>query len=163
MSNKVYVVLGHYYEQLGMMFALEKHGLLTTNEYWVVGVDIEQYERDNPEKYLKGLLRDEPEPVAVRAFRHYFAVVASAPAPSAFSNFTHAVNAYMERPPFNFPNPLTALGGVKRLRAEAAYLYDAVHVYAKALLSELREDGDPYNGTKLIRRLMGITYLSAMG
>lgn len=157
------MVLGHYYEQLGMMFALEAQGLLASGDYWVLGVDIEQYERENPSKYFRGLLRDELDTEAPRAFRRYLAVVASAPAPSVFGNFTRAVNAYMERPPFNFPNPLTALGGVKRLRAEAAYLYDSVHMYARALHKQLRAGADPYNGTEIVRRLMGSTYRSAMG
>lgn len=79
----------------------------------MVGVDIEQYDKKNPAKYLRGLLRDEADPVSQRAFRSYLGVVASSPVVK--ENFTLAVNKYMERPPFNFPNPLTNLGGVKRV------------------------------------------------
>jgi hypothetical protein len=80
-------------------------------EYWVVGVDTEQYDTANPEKYLKALLRDETNPLAQRAFRSYLGVV---PSPHVgFENFSERVNYYMERAPFCFPNPLSYLGGHK--------------------------------------------------
>lgn len=82
-------------------------------EYFVVGVDIEQYDEENPDKYLKGLLRDETHPVAQKAFHSYIGVVPSSPV--GFENFTVLVNSYMERPPFNFPNPLTYFGIGKRV------------------------------------------------
>lgn len=88
--------------------------IVLSGEYFVVGVDIEQYDEENPGKYLKGLLRDETDPVAQSAFRSYLGVVPSSPV--GFENFTTLVNTYMERPPFNFPNPLTYLGGGKRVR-----------------------------------------------
>lgn len=82
-------------------------------EYWVVGADIEQYDADSPEKYLRGLLRDEPDPRATRGFRSYFGVVPSPP--RGYDNFSLQVNAFMERPPFNYPNPVDIVGGVKRV------------------------------------------------
>lgn len=50
-----------------------------------------------------------------------------------------------------------------QIRAEAAYLYDAVHVYARALNETLRGGGDPYDGRALIASILGTTYRSAMG
>lgn len=50
-----------------------------------------------------------------------------------------------------------------QIRAEAAYLYDAVHLYAKALIIVLREGGNPRNGTAIIEQIKGQKYLSAMG
>lgn len=82
-------------------------------EYWVVGVDIEQYAVDLPERYLKGLLKEDTDPLAQRGFRSYLGVVPSPP--QGFDNFTVLVNAYMEKPPFNFPNPLGYFGGMKRV------------------------------------------------
>lgn len=82
-------------------------------EYWVVGADIEQYDADAPEKYINGLLRDEADPRAVNGFRFYFGVVPTPP--GGFYNFSLQVNAYMEQPPFNFPNPVDIVGGVKRV------------------------------------------------
>lgn len=62
---------------------------------------------------MRGLLRDEIDPIARVAYRSYIGVVPSSPV--GFENFTMLVNAYMERPPFKFPNPLTHFGGAKRV------------------------------------------------
>ncbi|VEN57859.1 unnamed protein product, partial [Callosobruchus maculatus] len=146
------------------MIAMEEKKLFDKGEYFVVGVDIEQYDSENPTKYLKGLLRDlwdDVDPVAQRAYRNYIGVVPSSPV--GFEHFTTLVNSYMEKPPFNFTNPLKYFGGEKRIRAEAAYLYDAVHVYAKALMEVLDAGGDPKNGTAIIDAMKGTHYKSAMG
>lgn len=50
-----------------------------------------------------------------------------------------------------------------QLRPEAAYLYDAVHLYAKALCDVLDGGGDPRNGSAIIESIKGRTYVSAMG
>ncbi|XP_022235241.1 guanylate cyclase 32E-like, partial [Limulus polyphemus] len=51
---QVFVVLGYYFEHLGLMISLEDRGLLENGEYFVVGVDIEQYDNEDPRRYLKG-------------------------------------------------------------------------------------------------------------
>ncbi|CAH1154232.1 unnamed protein product [Phaedon cochleariae] len=168
-DTRIFVILGHYYEHLGLMVAMEEKKLFDKGEYFVVGVDIEQYDSGNPAKYLKGLLRDDIDVVAQKAYRSYLGVVSSSPV--GFENFTRMVNFHMERPPFKFPNPLTVLGGVKRvnikkilqIRAEAAYLYDAVHLYAKALIKVLDGGGNPRNGTAIIDSMKRMHYKSAMG
>lgn len=52
---------------------------------------------------------------------------------------------------------------LKQIRAEAAYLYDAVHLYADALVYCLENNGDPRNGTEIINAIKGRRYQSAMG
>lgn len=79
----------------------------------MVGVDVEQYDADNPEKYLTGMLSTKSDPILEKAFRSFFSVVPTPP--KGFMNFSVKVNEYMEKPPFNFPNPLTQLGGVKQV------------------------------------------------
>lgn len=79
-------------------------------EYWVVGVDIEQYDEKRPDKYLRGLFQKEMDLSIVNAYRSYFSIVASAPI--NFMNFTRLVNKYRQKPPFNFTNPLAKVGGV---------------------------------------------------
>ncbi len=48
------------------------------------------------------------------------------------------------------------------LRREAAYLYDAVKVYAWSLRESLRFGEDPYNGTRIIERLRLKPYLRSV-
>lgn len=50
-----------------------------------------------------------------------------------------------------------------QIRAEAAYLYDAVHLYARALMQVLDVGGNPRNGTAIINFMKETQYESAMG
>lgn len=50
-----------------------------------------------------------------------------------------------------------------QIRVEAAYLYDAVHLYADALINCLENNRDPKNGTEIINAIKGKSYQSAMG
>lgn len=79
-------------------------------EYWVVGVDIEQYDEKRPDKYFRGLWQRKTNSSILKAYRSYFSVVASAPIYS--TNFTRMVNLYRQKPPFNFSNPLANMGGI---------------------------------------------------
>uniref|UniRef100_A0AAG5DN07 Guanylate cyclase n=1 Tax=Anopheles atroparvus TaxID=41427 RepID=A0AAG5DN07_ANOAO len=160
-DTRIYLVLGYHYEHIGLLVSLRRRGLLERGDYFVVGIDIEQYDAALPTKYMHGLLQTTPDPDAVEAFRHYLAVVPSAPV--RFDEFAVKVNKYLELPPFNHRNALIFFGGVKQIRAEAAYLYDAVHLYANALLQVLLAGGSPKNGTAIIDAIKGQAYTSAMG
>ncbi|XP_043071229.1 guanylate cyclase 32E isoform X2 [Drosophila grimshawi] len=160
-NTRIYLVLGHYYEHVGLMVSLQQRGLLSQGEYFVVGIDIEQYDPAKPEKYLRGMLMEKVEPLAAQAFQSYLGIVPTAPI--SFATFANEVNKYMERPPFNFPNPLGLFGGAKQISAEAAYLYDAVHLYANSLLTVLDSGGRPKNGSLIVSAIKGSRYLSAMG
>uniref|UniRef100_A0A182M4U0 Receptor ligand binding region domain-containing protein n=1 Tax=Anopheles culicifacies TaxID=139723 RepID=A0A182M4U0_9DIPT len=78
-DTRIYLVLGYHYEHIGLLVSLRRRGLLDRGDYFVVGVDIEQYDAALPTKYMHGLLQTTPDPDAVEAFRHYLAIVPSAP------------------------------------------------------------------------------------
>nr|XP_037286310.1 guanylate cyclase 32E-like [Rhipicephalus microplus] len=158
---RVFIVLGQYFEHIGLMASLEARGLLQGGEYFVVGVDVQQYDVESPTRYLTGLFREEPDPSVVRAFRSYLGIVGS-PA-SGFEAFSVAVNEYMQRPPFNIVNAADPIGGMKKIPSEAAYLYDAVMVYAKAVNACVEHGGDFRNGKHLLEHMRGRSYQSAMG
>ncbi|XP_070160139.1 guanylate cyclase 32E [Polyergus mexicanus] len=160
-KTRIYVILGEYFEHIGLLMALDEMNLLTKGEYWVVGVDIEQYDEKRPDKYLRGLWQKEMDLSIVNAYRSYFSIVASAPI--NFMNFTRLVNKYRQKPPFNFTNPLAKVGGIVQIVPETAYLYDAVHLYERSLLRALDENRDPRNGREMVSALHGVHYRSAMG
>lgn len=108
-----------------LSFETLENRIFLLGKYFVLGVDIEQYDSENPSKYLRGLLRDETDPVAQKAFRNYLGVVPSSPV--GFENFTILVNSYMEKPPFNFPNPLIFVGGSKRVRKITNFIVYFIH------------------------------------
>ncbi|XP_043474610.1 guanylate cyclase 32E isoform X1 [Leptopilina heterotoma] len=160
-ETRIYIILGNYYEHMGLLMALDERKLLEKGEYWVVGVDIEQYDQHEPDKYLRGLWQKQTDLKMLKAFRNYFSIVASPPV--SFDNFTTLINEYRRKPPFNFSNPVDNLGGVVQIVPETAYLYDAVHLYGKTLLQALDENRDPLNGREMISTLHGVHYESAMG
>lgn len=76
------------------MMALKNKGLLDKGEYFVIGVDIEQYDPSEPEKYFHGLLLesvDENSKAAFQeAFRSYLAIFPSSPI--GFNEFAKEVS-----------------------------------------------------------------------
>ncbi|XP_070503442.1 speract receptor [Chironomus tepperi] len=160
-DTRIYLILGQFHEHIGLMLSLYNRGLLNNGEYFVIGMDIEQYDTSDPEKYLKGILHSEQEPWVGEAYLSYFAVF---PSPTiGFDKFSVKVNKFLELPPFEHPNPLKPFNKAKQIRAEAAYLYDAVHLYADALVNCLESNRDPKNGTDIINAIKGRSYQSAMG
>lgn len=59
--------------------ALYDKGLLGNGDYFVVGVDIEQYDPSKPDKYLRGLLLEKNDARAVVAFQSYLGIYPTAP------------------------------------------------------------------------------------
>lgn len=94
--------------------------MLTGGKYFVVGVELEQYDEKDPGRYMRGLLRDDIDPTVVRAFASYFGIVPTAPV--NMHGFSVKVNEYMEKPPFNFSNPLFQLGISKVVSVSGVYL-----------------------------------------
>lgn len=60
------------------MLSLERKGLLDNGDYFVIGVDLEQYAASEPEKYLRGVLNNDTEQAAIRAYQSYLAIIPSA-------------------------------------------------------------------------------------
>lgn len=60
------------------MLSLERRGLLDNGDYFVVGVDLEQYSTTEPDKYLRGVLNNVTEEAAIKAYQSYLGIVPSA-------------------------------------------------------------------------------------
>lgn len=103
------MILGHHFEHIGLLASLKRKGLLETGDYFVVGVDLEQYDPKSPEKYLKGLLQSKQNPRVVDAFRSYVAIVPSAPV--GFDEFAVEVRVFDSF--FNRTNPLNLSTTIK--------------------------------------------------
>ena len=110
-DTRIYLILGHYYEHLGLLNSMQKKGLLENGskfifnkvfyylkfsrlqgEYFVVGIDIEQYDTSQPHKYLQGLFQNQQDPEIVNAYQSYLGVV---PSPAiGFDDFAIQVRFY---------------------------------------------------------------------
>eukprot|EP00057_Strongylocentrotus_purpuratus_P017815 XP_011672289.1 PREDICTED: speract receptor isoform X1 [Strongylocentrotus purpuratus] len=81
-----------------------------------------------------------------------------------FNGFKIEAKAYLSEPPFNFDSGLLEeLGYPIEITEDAAYLYDAVMLYAKALNQTLSEGGSITNGTDIISNILDKTYQSITG
>ncbi|XP_059054406.1 guanylate cyclase 32E [Achroia grisella] len=160
-DTRIYVCVGYYHDHIGLMLALDAMQLLDSGEYAAIGVDVEKYESEEAVRYLAGPLRKTPSLRAIRAFRSYLAVAPS-PSPS-YPAFAIEVNKRLQMPPFNFTNPLLVFGAGKVIPVEAAWLHDAVWVYARALASVLSKGEDPRDGRAIAAHMRNTTYHSVMG
>lgn len=87
-------------------------------EYFVVGVDIEQYDSNAPDKYLRGLLQVKTDKETVLAYQSYLAIVPSAPV--SFGEFARLVGIVFLR------------GFFRRFWASIFYQTFHRHIYYKA-------------------------------
>ncbi|XP_014668348.1 PREDICTED: guanylate cyclase 32E-like isoform X2 [Priapulus caudatus] len=164
MDARIYVVIGKQTEYIGLMTYMEERQLLN-GDYFVVGVHFDQYNPEDPEEYIKGVLQTHVDTRSRRAFQSYIGIISSAPVYPAFQHFSAKVDSYLESPPFSHPNPFKTKGldVPRKINQGAAHLYDAVYLYARAVHQAEANHDDPLNGHVLINYMKEQTYLSAMG
>jgi len=95
------VILGSHDEHLCLLSAMEERQLLTSGEYFVVGVNLDAYNQEDPTQYMKCLLREEVDPYIMDAFTGYLGVVPSSS--DSFNDFSMKVKEYLSKPPFDSP------------------------------------------------------------
>ncbi|XP_014668744.1 PREDICTED: guanylate cyclase 32E-like [Priapulus caudatus] len=165
-ETRIYLVIGDTHEYIGLLTYMEERGLFDNGDYFVVGLHVDEiYKHKEAENYIKGVLEPFVQEATVRAYRSYIGIIGAPPVNPAYNKFTAAVNQYLEAPPFNFVNPLK-LFGLKRqkiIRPEAAYLYDAVYLYARAVHAAKMRGEDPRDGRNLLKHIAGTSYQSVTG
>ncbi|XP_064595045.1 guanylate cyclase 32E-like [Liolophura sinensis] len=158
-KTRIYVMLGHNDDLVGLMTHLYDRKLLQTGEYFVVAAYKGIYQVHDPLVYIEGINVDSSKPETLEAFLSYIGVI-STTCPEEYTEFARTVNKYLEAPPFNFANEM---GRLKIILPEAAYLYDAVWLYARAADELIREGVDVRDGRAIFSKLQGATYKSAIG
>lgn len=89
------------------MLSLKHRGLLDKGEYFVVGIDIEQYDASAPDKYLRGLLQDKTDAECHVAFKSYLGIV---PSPTInFDEFSKQVSSWSFEPTSKYINTQSVL------------------------------------------------------
>ncbi|XP_013413758.1 guanylate cyclase 32E [Lingula anatina] len=165
-DTRIFVILGDPFEYHIFMNLLQEQGILDSGEYFVVGVYIDDFQINDSQKFLKDIYNDKNKPVdeqTRKAFRSFLGVIQSPPVYPDYNNFTTLVNEYAEKPPFNFVNIFKNRGVTLIIPSEAAYLYDAVGLYARAAHQALLKGQDISDGGVIFEYIKGATYKSAMG
>ncbi|XP_041362492.1 guanylate cyclase 32E-like [Gigantopelta aegis] len=166
-QTRVYVYLGHYEALIEFVRALSELGLTDTGKYVVVAVD-DREEISNQDRYFAKLseLRNDVKSQHLEAFRNVLVLVPESKNPhwDAFKIETQLRN---EEPPINAPKCrhefCTKERNLKIPGRKAAYLHDAVMVYARAARDVYDEGSDVYNATLVISKIRGSTYHSIQG
>ncbi|XP_076075351.1 receptor-type guanylate cyclase Gyc76C-like [Mytilus galloprovincialis] len=159
-DTRVYVLLGDINAVVDLMTNLYDRGLLDTGEYIVIYVDLDTFDSTVPLKYFKRTADNPHQPRNGDAARSLLVVTLSPPSNPQYDKFRKAVNDYNEQPPFEFPNPFMK---PKKITVYAAYLYDAVMLWAKAADNMTRSGGSIKDGRAIIKTMLGISYQSIQG
>ncbi|XP_047021545.1 receptor-type guanylate cyclase Gyc76C-like [Helicoverpa zea] len=170
--TRIYVFLGSPGGLIDMMTAMESLKLFSKGEYMVIFVDMMTY---SPKDALKYLIKTEdrvlklgcPNKVEFKKRAQSLLVVVSSEPSSSYEEFTNKVRKYNTIAPFNFKEyPIIGSKFSKFVSIYAAYLYDSVKLYAKALneiikeetrtepLTEVKLRSIATNGTRIVAKMI---------
>ncbi|XP_070580962.1 guanylate cyclase 32E-like [Ptychodera flava] len=159
-DTRIYLFLGEYFVRVEFMRVMQAKGLLTNGEYIVIAIEPKQYDESQAAGYLQDPYEIGYSPEVISAYQSLLVLVATPPLSDTYRNFTRTVDEYAERPPFNYENPR---GSIRIIPIEAAYLYDAVKLFAVSLTEVLEENGSAYNGSAIIEKIKNRSYESVTG
>ncbi|XP_043577860.1 receptor-type guanylate cyclase Gyc76C-like isoform X2 [Bombus pyrosoma] len=173
--TRIYIFLGTAMSLIDMMNSMQNQRLLDNGEYMVIHVDMMTYSPREAQKYLWkpehfDNLRNCLEPKDFLKRARSLMVVVSTPPTQNYEEFTKKVREYSSKEPFNFVIPELLRKYEKYVSIHAAYLYDSVKLYARALDQLLRDQPEhtleeiASNGTQIIETIIrNHTYQSVSG
>ncbi|XP_029172413.1 receptor-type guanylate cyclase Gyc76C-like [Nylanderia fulva] len=173
--TRIYIFLGTPMSLIDMMNSMQSQRLLDDGQYMVIHVDMMMYSQREAQKYLwkpehfdtlKNCL--EPKDFLKRA--RSLMVVVSTPPTKNYEEFTKKVGQYNSKAPFNFIVPHLLRKYEKYVSIHAAYLYDSLKLYARALDQLIRDHPNQSveelakNGTLIVETIIkNRTYQSVSG
>ncbi|XP_059483407.1 receptor-type guanylate cyclase Gyc76C-like isoform X2 [Neocloeon triangulifer] len=141
-KTRIYVFMGTSPSLIDLMTGMQALQLFDNGEYMVIYIDMETYSVRDAVKYLwksdylsrlQSCFFHNQNNIEFEKRAKSLLVVAMTPPDNQFTNFTDAVRVYNAKEPFNFSMP-TIFGNFKtHIPIFAAYLYDAVMLYANSL------------------------------
>ncbi|KAJ9587022.1 hypothetical protein L9F63_019387, partial [Diploptera punctata] len=178
--TRIYVFLGDKLLLIEMMNTMHALQMFDEGEYMVITVDMQTYSVNEASKYLwipktlekNGSTCQDTEKEFLKRGRSLLVVVSSPPNETLYREFTNRVAEYNKKDPFRFGLPSILGGFHKHVSIYAAYLYDAVMLYATALDKILQKYDNPTeddirsvveNGSHIIKQLKNYTFSSITG
>ncbi|XP_035707425.1 guanylate cyclase 32E isoform X2 [Folsomia candida] len=161
--TRVYVFIGEHVALVHLVRAMAAKGLFDLGEYVVISVDdnsnlTKSFEVD----YLDSFLVNGTVDMMQAAYRSVLKLVPSHPQTKDFAEIGRVVTNYSAAFPFCIPfHPFISPDA--QVPVEAAYLYDAVMIYAKALRDVLDKGQDPRNGSAIFENIKNRPYRSIQG
>ncbi|XP_032674981.1 receptor-type guanylate cyclase Gyc76C-like [Odontomachus brunneus] len=174
-KTRIYIFLGTAMSLIDMMNSMQNQKLLDNGEYMVIHVDMMTYSPREAQKYLWkpehfSILKNCLEPKNFLQKARSLMVVVSSPPTQVYEDFTKKVRDYNSKKPFNFTTPELLKKFEKYVSIHAAYLYDSVKLYARALHQLLEDQPNQTlmevasNGSRIIETIIkNHTYQSVSG
>lgn len=174
--TRIYIFLGTALSLWDFMTSMQSQRLLDNGEYMVIFVDM-TYSQKEAQRYLwrpddLNTLKNCLEPKDFLKKARSLLVVVSTPPAQNYEEFIKKVREYNIKEPFNFVTPELFITEKfqKHVPIHAAYLYDSVKLYARALDQLLRNNPESTleeivsNGTQIIETIIkNHTYQSVSG
>lgn len=158
-DTRVYVLLADDDVLIDFVREMYNRSLLNRGEYVIILVE-EQYLYDARNRYQ--FLRKVHEAslfskVDPTPFQNVLIIT---PYSEKYEDFNQKVRNYSAKPPFRIPNhPIILV----KVPYHAAFLYDAVMIYARAATEELEANGSIRNGTNVFQHIKNTRYTSVLG
>ncbi|KAF5270552.1 hypothetical protein FQR65_LT05450 [Abscondita terminalis] len=166
--TRVYVFVGEHIALIDFIKCLQRRKLLDSGDYVVISVDDEIYD---PNRKIKIIQREYLDPFIsetwgnssdVMGFRSVLKLTPSHPRNPNYKVICESIKAMSAKPPFCVPYHHKIFDSIS-VPIQAAYLYDAVMIYARALTEVFENNEDPRNGTAILRRILNRSYHSVQG
>ncbi|XP_047529758.1 guanylate cyclase 32E-like [Vanessa atalanta] len=160
-KTRVYVFLGEHIALVDFVNVLQRRGLLVAGEYAVVAVDDEIYDpNDAAITHADHLIQNSSSDVL--AFRAVLKLTPSHPTNPYYPTLCQMIRRLSAAPPFCVPNYHKIFEDTS-VPIEAAHLYDAVILWARAASAAMRNGLPPTDGATLMKLLRPTTYTSLQG
>ncbi|XP_063362021.1 guanylate cyclase 32E-like [Cydia amplana] len=160
-KTRVYVFLGEHIALVDFVKVLQRRGLLQTGDYAVVAVDDEIYDPSTSAIAHADHLGQNSSS-DVMAFRAVLKLTPSFPTNPIYEELCQMIRNHSAAPPFCVPN-YHKLYEDASVPIEAAHLYDAVVLWARAATAAMRAGLPATDGATLMKLLRPTTYRSVQG
>ncbi|KAB0794058.1 hypothetical protein PPYR_13678 [Photinus pyralis] len=166
--TRVYVFVGEHIALIDFIRCLQRRKLLDKGDYVVISVDDEIYDPNGKisimkREYLDPFLNETwGNTEDVMGFRSVLKLTPSHPRNPNYKHICEQIKAMSAKPPFCVPYHHKIFDSIS-VPIQAAYLYDAVMIYARALTEVFQSNEDSRNGTAIIKRMLERSYHSVQG
>lgn len=169
-KTRIYVFLGDYHGLIDFVRLLKVILKDKTSDYVVIAMDERLFTEDPTTYFVKTPFESHEDlhDDNLKAFEPVMLLVPRPPLNKQWEPFLDDVRKRNEEPPINgLSQSMHGKENVKFYKINvpiyAAYLYDAVTVYARTLDAVLKDGGSANNGTAIIEKIRNTTFTSVLG
>nr|CAD7400719.1 unnamed protein product [Timema poppensis] len=163
----VYVFVGEHFTLVDLVACLQQRKLLDNGDYIIISVDDEIYDPKRRlsivfREYLDPHLRNSTKSNNIIGFRSVIKLTPSFPKDPHYRELCEQIKRFSAKPPFCVPFHSTIFDSIS-VPVDAAHLYDAVMIYARALTEVFENGDDPRDGSAILKRIRNRSYHSVQG